>query len=118
MYQVFDEKNDEGRLTAQFAVLAKKITIVPMKPTDSDTIEIDNLEVFACFKQVATSVTTTTSGATVTSSTTTQFTTTESTTTSVVTTFTPEPVPSTTPGAPVTTTMAPTTTAGKSSSIH
>jgi hypothetical protein len=96
--QVFDEVDDQSRVLAKFRVVTRKIVIVPSKPIDSETVEIENLEVFACFEEVESIVTTTPEGTTTTRSTTTQFTTTETVVTTVATTFTPgEPTGEPTP---------------------
>lgn len=77
-------------MTATFAVEAVAILVIPSAPEDGDVIEIDSLEVNACFEEVETTVTTTPSGVTTTRATTTQFTTEATTVTTVATTFTPQ----------------------------
>jgi hypothetical protein len=62
---------------------------VPTKPTDDDKVVIEDLEVFACFKEVESTTTTTPEGTTTTKATTTQFTTAETVVTTVASTFTP-----------------------------
>ncbi|ELU10543.1 hypothetical protein CAPTEDRAFT_196226, partial [Capitella teleta] len=107
--QIFDETNKEGKVTASFRVVTKKVVIVPTKPTDDDKVVIEDLEVFACFKEVESTTTTTPEGTKTTKATTTQFTTAETVVTTVASTFTPgEPtVATTTAAAPVPTTTAP-----------
>ena len=88
-HQVFDETDEQGAIVANFRVVTKKIVIEPSRPEEDDQVTIEKVEVFACFKEVETTVITTPAGTTTTRSTTTQFTPTQTTTTMVTTTFTP-----------------------------
>lgn len=84
-FQTFDEVDETGKITAKFSIVATVIYIVPGEPIDgSGIVEIDTLEVDACFKQVETTVTTT-AGVTTTTTSTTRFTPTQTIVTTVAT---------------------------------
>lgn len=85
--QVF-EAEEPDEITAAFKVQAVAIQIIPDRPDDEEetVIEIDSIEVKACFEEVETTVTTTPAGITTTKITTTHFTTTSSSITTVSTT--------------------------------
>ena len=73
-------------------LVATSVKIVPViAEGGADTISVDDVQVFACFTEEFTSVTTTTAGATTTEKITTKFTSAGTTVTTVVASSTPSP---------------------------
>ena len=73
-------------------LVATAVKIVPVIAEEgADTVSVTDIQVFACFTEEFTSVTTTTSGATITEKITTKFTSAGTTVTTVIATSTPSP---------------------------
>jgi hypothetical protein len=73
--KVFDERDPEEpkKIISEFSVNAVELKITPLEPQDDDVV-IDECELFACFHEEETTITTTPAGMTSTASTTTRFT--------------------------------------------